>query len=110
MKVLMKKIKKVNLVKRIFYFLSVILYLASLIFITCEAMVFKNTEPILLGIVLALFIIWGLVYLVNGLTSMLSNKKKTFIIMTIVTLLFISIFTVAGAYIHDKVDLFSNAN
>ena len=37
-------------------------------------------------------------------------KNKTFIILTIITILFGSIFTFAGVYIHDKKDLFANAN
>lgn len=110
MKILMKKFKKAHILKRILYLFSGILYIASLIFITCEAMVFKNTEPVILSIVLALFIIWGLIYVIVGLSTMLSKKKKTFIILTIITVLFGSIFTFAGIYIHDKKDLFANAN
>jgi len=110
MKVLMKKIKKAHIAKRIFYFLSAILYIASLVFITCEALVFRNTEPVLLSIVLAFFIIWSLIYVIAGLTTMISKKNKTFITLTIITLLFTSIFGLAGFYIHDKKDLFANAN
>ena len=79
MKVLMKKIKKTHFLKKFFYFLSVIAYIASLVFITCEAMIFKSTEPVILAIILALFIIWGLIYIFCGLITMLSKKKFGFI-------------------------------
>lgn len=110
MKVLMKKIKKEHLAKRIFFFITAILYVVSLIFITAEAMIFKDTEPVLLCIILALFIIWGITYIIFGLTSMISKKRKTFITLTVITFLLGLIFSFAGLYISQKKDLFSNAN
>ena len=80
MKILIKKLKKTHFAKKFFYFLSVILYIVSVVFMTSEALIFKGTEPVLLSIVLAFFIIWGLIYILSGLTSMISKKNKTFIV------------------------------
>ena len=110
MKVLMKKIKKTHFLKKFFYFISVIGYIASLVFITCEAMIFRNTEPVILAIILALFIIWGLIYLFCGLITMLSKKKFGFIMLTILTLLLTSAFGFGGYYLHQKKAQFSNMN
>ena len=110
MKVLIKKIKKTHLLKKFFYFFSSIAYIASLVFITCEAMIFKSTEPVILAIILALFIIWGLIYLLCGLITMLSKRKKGFIILTIFTLLLSSAFSFGAYYLHEKKAQFSNMN
>lgn len=110
MKVLMKKIKKTHLLKKIFYFISVIAYITSLVFMTLEAMIFKNTEPVILAIILALFIIWGLVYIFCGLITMLSKKKVGFIFLTILTLLFSSVFGFGAYYLHQKKEQFNNMN
>ena len=110
MKVLMKKIKKTNIFKKIFFFLSIIAYISTLVFITSEAMIFKNTEPVILAIVLALFIIWGLIYILCGLLTMLSKKNKTFIFITILTLLLSGVFGFGGYYLHQKKAQFSNMN
>lgn len=110
MKVLMKKIKKTHFLKKFFYFLSVVAYIASLVFITLEAMIFKNTEPVILAIILAIFIIWGLVYIFCGLLCMLSKKKKGFIFLTIVTLLFSSALGFGAYYLHQKKAQFNNMN
>lgn len=110
MKVLMKKIKKTHFLKKFFYFLSVVAYIASLVFITCEAMIFKSTEPVILAIILALFIIWGLIYIFCGLITMLSKKKFGFITLTILTLLLSSAFGFGAYYLHQKKAQFSNMN
>lgn len=110
MKVLMKKIKKANIVKKIFYFLSIIAYIATLTFMTYEAMIFKSTEPVILSIVLALFIIWGLIYILAGLITMISKKNKSFIIITILTILISSILGFGATYIHSKKNQFNNMN
>lgn len=110
MKVLIKKIKKTHFLKRFFYFLSIIGYITSLVFITCEAMIFKSTEPVILAIILALFIIWGLIYLFCGLITMLSKKKKGFVLLTIITILFSSAFGFGAYYLHQKKTQFSNMN
>lgn len=110
MKVLIKKLKKTHFAKKFFYFLSVILYIVSVVFMTSEALIFKGTEPVLLSIVLAFFIIWGLIYILSGLTSMISKKNKTFIVITIITLLF-GIGLGGGAiYLHNKKAQIGNIN
>lgn len=110
MKVLVKKIKKVHFLKKFFYFLSVIAYIATLVFMTSEAFIFKSTEPVILAIILALFIIWGLVYILFGLITMLSKSKKGFILLTIFTLLLSSGLGFGAYYLHQKKAQFSNMN
>ncbi len=108
MKVLLKKIKKANTLKKLFYFFNIIIYIASLIFMTYEASIFKDTEPVLLIIILILLIIWGLFYILSGLTSMLSNKNKKFIVITIISILLSIILSGGAFYIHQKKSQFDN--
>ncbi len=110
MKVLMKKMKKTHFIKKFFYFLSVIAYIATLVFMTSEAFIFKSTEPVILAIVLAIFIIWGLIYILFGLITMIGKKNKTFIFITILTLLISGVLGFGAYYLHQKKAQFNNMN
>lgn len=100
MKVFFKKFKKAHIVKKIFYLLTTILYAASLVYFIQGVLQLKGIENVLRIIAITFFIIWGLIYLLGGLLSMLSKKKKGFIFLTIFTLLFCPVFTVSSYYIN----------
>ena len=93
MKVLMKKLKKVDGLQKFFYFLSLIIYMLSIGFFIFSILKYKTIitsgtkeMAIVIGIV-AFFIIWFLLYLLCGLITAIAKKKKTFIFITIVTIL-----------------------
>lgn len=100
MKVLGKKFKKVHGVKKFFYFLSCIVYLATFGYFVYNLLHLKGIETVLRTIVIIFFGIWFLVYVFLGLISILAKKNKTFIILTIVTILFSPVFGIASHYIN----------
>lgn len=101
MKILFKKLAKVHAAKKVFYFLTSLLYLASLIYFIYNLLHF-NIETLLRIIVIAIGIIWILIYLLSGLLTMIAKKNKTFIFLTILTMLCCPIFFV-GSYAMGKV-------
>lgn len=101
MKILFKKLAKVHPAKKVFYFLSLLLYLASLIYFIFNLLHF-NIETLLRVIIIAIGIIWLFVYLLSGLLTMIAKKNKTFIFLTILTMLCCPIFFV-GSYAMGKV-------
>ncbi len=101
MKVLTKKLKKVHGAKKFFYFLSLILYIITFSFFTYNLLRLKNIENLIRYIVIAFFGLWFLIYILCGLLTMIAKKTKTFIFITIITLLFCPVFGVVSYYI-DK--------
>ena len=110
MKILRKKLKKVHIVKKIFYFLSLIIYLPSLIYFIMGLLKLSGIETALRIIVIAFFCIWFLIYLLGGLITMLAKKTKTFIFLTIFTLLFSPVFVIGSYYIHKVYNSMSVMN
>ncbi len=100
MKVLKKKLKKVNKAKKIFYVLSIILYLATFAYFIYGLLKLKGIETLIRGIVIGFFCLWLFIYVLCGLITMLSKKTKTFIFITFITLLFCPIFGVSSYYIN----------
>lgn len=100
MKVLRKKLKKVHGAKKVFYFLSSILYIASFAYFTYGILKLKGIENLIRGIIIGFFGLWSIIYLLCGLLTMLSKKTKTFIFITIITLIFCPVFTVSSYYIN----------
>ena len=58
MKVLFKKLSKVHIVKKIFYFLTSILYITALVFLIKGLLELKGIETGLRIIVIAIAVIW----------------------------------------------------
>lgn len=110
MKVLRKKLHKVHIVKKIFYFLSLILYLASLIYFIIGILKLGDIETVIRSIIIAIFCVWFLVYAFSGLLTMLAKKNKTFIFLTIITLILCPVFTVSSYFINNVYGKISNMN
>lgn len=100
MKVLKKKLKKTSKIKKIFYFISLIGYLLSLIYFIYGLLHLKGIETTLRIIAIIFFALWFATYALGGLISMLTKKKKTFVFLTIITLIFCPIFVVSSYYIN----------
>ena len=95
MKVLLKKLKKVDGLQKFFFFLSLILYILSLSFFVYSIFKYKVVLDLLskkeLTLVISVFVllgIWFLIYLLCGLITMIAKKNKTFIFITILTFIF----------------------
>lgn len=100
MKVLKNKIKKVNKVKRFFYFLTALLYTISTGYFVFALLHLSGIETFLRVIVIIIAILWVIVYLLVGLITLLTKKTKTFIILTIITLILCPVFDVSAHYIN----------
>lgn len=101
MKILLKKLAKVHLIKRIFYFSTSLLYISSLIYFTYSLLHF-NIETLLRIIIILIGIVWLFIYLLSGLLTMIAKKKKTFIFLTIITILCCPILVI-GSYAMNKI-------
>lgn len=110
MKILMKKIKASNKGMKFFYFFTFIAYLVSYIFFFRSMLILTGIENVLRTILLIVFCLYGLLYLLMGLTSLIEKKKKVFIPLTIIALLLTVFFGVASYYInriYKAIDQFS---
>ena len=101
MKVLRKKLKKVHGFKKFIYYFSLIFYIITFSFFILSILKLKGIETILRIIVLTFFGLWFLIYILCGLLTMITKKNKTFIFITIVTILLCPVFSFASYYI-DK--------
>ena len=102
MKVFFSKLKKANLIMKIFYFLSLILYWVAYGFFARSLLSLVGIETVSRVIVLIIAAIFGIVYTIFGLVKMFQNKKVGFIILTIFTLLFAGVLGF-GSYFIDKI-------
>ena len=102
MKVFFSKLKKANLIMKIFYFLSLILYWVAYGFFARSLLSLVGIETVTRVIVLIIAAIFGIFYTIFGLVKMFQNKKVSFIILTIFTLLFAGVLGF-GSYFIDKI-------
>ena len=110
MKILRKKLKKVHIVKKILFLLTLLIYIPSLVYFTMGLLKLTGIETILRIAVIVFFIIWLFVYLLGGFISMIVKKNKTFIVLTIFTLLFCPVFDISSYYIHKVIGSLSAMN
>lgn len=97
MRVLFKKLKRVSKVKKVFYFLICIIYAVTLGLFIYNLLKLKGIETFLRIIAIVIFIAWFFIYLLAGLVTMLTKRKKSFIFLTIISFIFSIIFAV-GAF------------
>lgn len=110
MKVLRKKLRKVHIAKKIFYFLSLVLYLATLIYFIIGILKLGDIETVIRSIIIAIFCVWFLIYAVSGLITMIAKKNKSFIFFTSITLILCPIFCVSSYFINNVYGKISNMN
>lgn len=110
MKILRKKLKKANKVQKAFYYISTFLYFIALIYFIYGLLKLKGIETVIRGLVIAFFSIWLIIYTLAGLITILTKKKKTFIFITIITLIFTPVFFVSSYYINKVFGEISNVN
>lgn len=110
MKVFFSKLKKANIVMKIFYFLSLILYWVSYGFFCKSVLSLTGIETVIRIVVLIFAAIFGIIYTIFGLTKMFQHKKVGFIILTVFTILFSTVFGFASYYIdrlYNKLENFT---
>ena len=90
MNILFNKLKKASKVQKFFYFFTTILYLISLIYFI-YSICHLSIETFLRVIAIILFTCWLFFYALSGLIQVVTKKKATFIIITIITFIFIPI-------------------
>ena len=101
MKVFFSKLKRANLIMKIFYFISLILYWIAYGFFCHSLLSLVGIETFIRIIVLVVAAIFGIIYTIIGLVKMFQNKKIIFAILTICTILFAVLFGF-GSYFIDK--------
>ena len=110
MKVFFSKLKKANIIMKIFYFLSLIFYWGSYGFFCKSVLSLAGIETVIRIVVLIFAAIFGIIYTVFGLIKIFQNKKVGFIILTVFTLLFSVVFGFASYYIdrlYNKLENFT---
>ena len=102
MKVLHRKLKKVNFFQKFVFYLTVIAFAASLAYLIYGIAKLKGIETGIRVIVSIVFIIWLVIYILFGLITMLTKKTVWFIILTFLTLIWCPVF-VYGSYNLNKI-------
>ena len=109
MKVFFKKLKKVNKIMEVFYFITLIGYWVTYGLLVANLLSLTGIETVIRIIVISLFALYGLIYTIFGLVTLFKNKKIIFTILTILTILFSIVFSVASYYIdfiYSKIENF----
>lgn len=101
MKKLLNRIKKASKPLKITYILIIIAYLISYIFFSKSLLSLIGIENIIRYIIIGVFGLWLIIYFFLSPKLFEKKRKKTFIAITIISLIFIPIFSVASYYI-DK--------
>lgn len=110
MKELKNKLKKSSKIMLICYFLIVIGYITTYLFFAKSILNLEGIETTIRYLILGFFAIWGVSYVCFGFKTILRKMKKTFIVLSLFSLIFIPIFGVASYYInkvYEKLDNFT---
>ena len=102
MKVLFNKLKKCSKPLLIIFILALIIYLGSLGLLTYSLITLKGIETLIRIIALVLFYLYLFGFIIGSLVLLITKRKKTFIFLTILTLLLSGAFVFASYHI-DKV-------
>ncbi len=111
MKILFKKIKRSNKIALTIYILSLLFYLIGFIFFSIFLFKLEGIETILRIIIFLLFLIWFFIYFLFGLSNLVTNQIKKFLLFTFIQFLLLGIMTFASITIHhfyNKIGLFTN--
>ncbi len=97
---MVRKLKKSNKALRRIYYLVIIIYIVSFLIFMKNLLSLKGIETFLRIILILFFTIYIFVYAFWNLLNLLQKKYKGLIITSIISLLFIIIFSVGSYYIH----------
>lgn len=111
MKVLIRKIKRANKVALTFYIIALISFITSYVLFTKSLLSLVDIETTIRFGLLIFFGIWFFIYLLFGLSTMITKKYKKYIALTVIQILLITImFTVFFIInkIYSKLEMVSN--
>ena len=104
---MLRKLKKSKKAYRVIYYIINIFYLVSLVLFIKNILSLKGIETFIRVIVIIFFILYFFIYSFWNLLNLLRRKYKGLIITSIITLLFIIVFSVSSYYINF---VYSNIN
>lgn len=104
---MLRKLKKSKKAYRVIYYIINILYLVTLVLFIKNILSLKGIETFIRVIVIIFFILYFFIYSFWNLLNLLRRKYKGLIITSIITLLFIMVFSVSSYYINF---VYSNIN
>lgn len=107
MKILFKKLKKVNKFFLVFFLITTIAYAVSLSFLIKNLLGLSGIETTLRIILIILFTIILAIYFIWNLINIILKKNKTFIITSIIALIFAIAFSFGALtinYVYGKID------
>lgn len=104
---MLKKLKKSKKAYRVIYYIINIFYLVTLVLFIKNILSLKGIETFIRVIVIIFFILYFFIYSFWNLLNLLRRKYKGLIITSIITLLFIIVFSVSSYYINF---VYSNIN
>ncbi len=110
MKVLIRKIKRTNKFALFLYILLLLIFIGGYFFFTKALLSLVGIETIIRTSLLIFFGVWFIIYLLFGLSTMLTKKYKKFSVLTFFQIIFIVIMVFAFLIIHkiySKIDLIS---
>ena len=113
MKVFFNKLKRANVVMKIFYFITMIGYWVTYVFFTKSLLSLAGIETVIRFLLIGLFAVFGIIYTIFGLVKMFQNKKVGFIVLTVFTLIFAVIFGFGSYYIdrlYGKLENFTTSD
>ena len=98
MNIFLKKLKKCPKKYSLTYIITSMIYLISLVLFIYSLSKLSGIETIIRIIAIIFFIIWFFIYLLTSPLSLFTKKNKTFIAITIISLLFVPIF-IGSSYV-----------
>lgn len=104
---MLRKLKKSKKAYRVIYYIINILYLVTLVLFIKNILSLKGIETFIRVIVIIFFVLYFFIYSFWNLLNLLRRKYKGLIITSIITLLFIIVFSVSSYYINF---VYSNIN
>ena len=113
MKVFFNKLKRANIVMKIFYFITMIGYWVTYVFFTKSLLSLAGIETVIRFLLIGLFAVFGIIYTIFGLVKMFQNKKVGFIVLTVFTLIFFFFFGFGSYYIdrlYGKLENFTTSD
>ena len=110
MKRLMKKVKKANGFARFVLSLLSLAYIVSFAFFIKNVLDLRGIETVLRYCILGFFILYLLLYFCMSLKKLIKKKYVFFIITSILTLIFIAVFSISSHVIDTLVGKISNIN
>ncbi len=108
--VIFKKLKKRSKAQRFFYLITLLGYIISYAFFAKSILDLTRIETTIRIILLIFFLGILLIYFLGALLSILAKKKKTFIVLTIITFLFIPIFSIGSYFINTTLNKLNAAS